>query len=513
MQVAETADPTSHGRAARQAQACGDWNEVLTQAGGMMQHRAGDPAGYVLAATALRRLRRLPELEAFLTLARERFPNHPRLAAIEIGLNTLPTSPPPTEAANPAQLLAAAQAAAHRADWPTLEALSAQLRAAAPGEPYGFLMGARALRELKRLRRADAVSLAGVTHFPTNPKLLLERALILQRLKQFEEAATCYARLHDLQPETALYVARNAEMMILLGRLTEAEALLEQGLARFPDDLELLVQRAVAATRRQDFALARARWNDVRRVAPDDPRLESYAGSLVMAEQLHSLSQAGTPFNGPPAARQSGAAVLKRFEALGGNCEFGLAQRVAGLEPLGLLRFTGIDIPDLIALLQSGLEGLGDPAYTDLILNAQNEYMLVDRRFPSVRTHTFINLNEPDAAALHAKLCKRTQFLRDKLRAELRVGAKIFLCRPADGRIDPGAIAELHEAFRTLSPGLLVVARNAPTHDPVVRIHQLGAGLIVAAMPGHSNKLTLEFVQRHRYEHWLDLCRAVVAAA
>jgi tetratricopeptide (TPR) repeat protein len=438
------------------------------QARALIQQRAGDPSGYVLTATALRRLGRLPELEAFLQLARQRFPNHPRLAAL--GSHAQPAPAPP--AGQPATLLAAASAAFKRADWAELETLCASLRAADPAEPRAYLMGARALRELKRLRRADTLSKDGVARFPDHPKLLLERALILLRLKQFDQAAACYARLAQLQPELPLHVARGAEALILSARFDAAEAVIAQGLQRFPNDVEQL-------------------------------------GALPEAPQ----TPAADPPNDPPAAAHPDAATLKQFEALGGNCEFGLVQRAAGIEPLGLLRFTGIDIDDLIALLQAGFAQLGDPAETELILNAQNEYMLVHRRYPSFRTHTFINLGDTDPIVLHAKLCKRTRFLRDKLLAELRAGAKIFLCRPADGRIDPGAIAELHDAFRTLGPGLLVVARNAPSHDPVVRVSPLEPGLMAATLPGHSHKLTLEYIQRHRYEHWLDLCRAVLAQA
>ncbi len=511
---APTADRTPLDRAARQAQADGDWNELLVQARALIQQRAGDPSGYVLTATALRRLGRLPELEAFLQLARQRFPNHPRLAAL--GSHAQPAPAPP--AGQPATLLAAASAAFKRADWAELETLCASLRAADPAEPRAYLMGARALRELKRLRRADALSKDGVARFPDHPKLLLERALILLRLKQFDQAAACYVRLAQLQPELPLHVARGAEALILSARFDAAEAVIAQGLQRFPNDVELLAKRAIAATRQQDFARARERWEDLRRVAPNDPRLHSHTGALALAEQLRALPEApqppaADPPNGPPAAAHPDAATLKQFEALGGNCEFGLVQRAAGIEPLGLLRFTGIDIDDLIALLQAGFAQLGDPAETELILNAQNEYMLVHRRYPSFRTHTFINLGDTDPIVLHAKLCKRTRFLRDKLLAELRAGAKIFLCRPADGRIDPGAIAELHDAFRTLGPGLLVVARNAPSHDPVVRVSPLEPGLMAATLPGHSHKLTLEYIQRHRYEHWLDLCRAVLAQA
>src|SRR5690242_4928537 len=37
--------------------------------------------------------------------------------------------------------------------------------------------------------------------------------------------------------------------------------------------------------------------------------------------------------------------LLRKFESLGDNCEFGLVQRKAGIEPVYLLRFAGFEIP------------------------------------------------------------------------------------------------------------------------------------------------------------------------
>lgn len=54
---------------------------------------------------------------------------------------------------------------------------------------------------------------------------------------------------------------------------------------------------------------------------------------------------------GPHASRKglllmdARAEILGQFESLGDNCEFGLVQRIGGIEPLGLLRFAGFHIP------------------------------------------------------------------------------------------------------------------------------------------------------------------------
>ena len=50
-----------------------------------------------------------------------------------------------------------------------------------------------------------------------------------------------------------------------------------------------------------------------------------------------------------------------RFESLGDNCEFGLFQRMCNAEPLGLFRFAGGYLPEIIRGLNSGFSGLWGP--------------------------------------------------------------------------------------------------------------------------------------------------------
>jgi len=109
---------------------------------------------------------------------------------------------------------------------------------------------------------------------------------------------------------------------------------------------------------------------------------------------------------------------------------------------------------------------------------------------------------------LATKLRQRAGFLRDKLLAELRGGHKIFLFRPADGRLDDPTIERLHAAFRGLSDGVLLCVRNAADGDPATAVAARGGGLLVATMPGATAKLNLGFVRDHRYRHWIALCRA-----
>jgi Flp pilus assembly protein TadD len=508
---------TSPLRAAQQARARGDWAEVLVQARHMMRRKPDEATGYVLATTALRRLRRPAELRDLLIQALQRFPDHPKLGELGAVQGILPPGAIVQQPGSLAQLRQAAQEAVQRSEWERLDWIGAKLRDAMPHDPSGFVLSARALRELRRARQADAVSRAGAEAFPNHPPMVVERAAVLQQRKQFQQAALCFAHLRVLQPDVPAHYSRGAAMLIFQGDCDFAEQLVVQGLQRFGTDLELLVQYAMVAARRNDGPLTRTRWEAVRRISPDDPRLLNYDGSRTMAERLRAVSDHPASLPEQPPAHEyferDDAAVLKQFESLGGNCEFGLAQRAAGIEPLGLLRFSGMVTDDLVGLLRCGFEDVGSEQHSELFLNAQNEFMLIDRRFPSFWSHTFISAGETDPAVLPAKLRKRAQFLRDKLLAELRSGKKIFLFRPANGTLDDSAIDTLNAEFRRLSDGMLLCIRNAAEGCPPMEIVSRRCGLMVATMPGYTAKLDLGFVREHRYRHWITLCRAALEAA
>ena len=487
--------------AARHARRRNDWPALLGLATLLREQHPAEPDGFVLGLIALHRLGRAADAAALLAEALLRFPEHPRLLGLQPGVQ-------PRQ--NPRQALSstapnnALQDALQRSDWPQLAELCRQLRTLNPDDPRGYQLGIRALRMQKQRRQADKLSQAAVAKFPRQAAMLHERAAVLQRQKRWDEAAACYTQLRDLLPNAPLAYARGAAVEIYAGRFDDAEALLAPALARWPQDLTLRVQSAVAASRRQDFACARARWALVREIAPDDPRLRSFEGSLAVAEQLDDLGPGTKADN--HITDTDDAAVLRTFESLGGNCEFGLVQRVAGLEPLGLLRFAGITATELIAMLDSELAGVGDAAHTKLFLNQRQEYMLEDTRY--FRTHTFISYGDADEADLLGKLRRRTAFLRDKLLAELRQGRKIFIFRPRDGLLEDDTIDRLHAATRKLGSATLVCVRNGDN----IAVSPRSEGLQVATLPGHSSRLSLSFVETQRYAHWMALCRAVVAS-
>jgi hypothetical protein len=111
--------------------------------------------------------------------------------------------------------------------------------------------------------------------------------------------------------------------------------------------------------------------------------------------RLSELIAAGSKHQDPnPLAK-----LLMGFESLGDNCEFGLVQRIGGVEPLGLLRFAGIHLPVEVRLqrlidgLIKGFEGVGSADSISVSLEGapgRREYIVSESRY-KLRYHTFIS--------------------------------------------------------------------------------------------------------------------------
>ena len=336
-------------RAAQESRRRRDWPDLLERATVLRDAMPNEAVGHALTVLALRGMRRHQEMREWLDEALQRFPGDASLLQLD--------TPKQDSRAEPVVgdegLRPAIGEAERKLDWNEVARLCDQLILSAPDDPAGYYVGARAARTLKRIGRAEEISRLGIERFADEPAMLRERAIILTRRKRLEEAADCYLRLRSLLPKEASGYRQGAAVLAFAARYDDAELVLRQALVLWPSDLALLVQSADLAWRRQDIALACERWNKVRAIAPRNRLLLNFEGKLALVEQLNTVDAdtAVTPVPVLESADADGeqndggwndadaAVVLKQFEGLGGNCEFGLLQRKVGLEPLGLLRF------------------------------------------------------------------------------------------------------------------------------------------------------------------------------
>lgn len=166
--------------------------------------------------------------------------------------------------------------------------------------------------------------------------------------------------------------------------------------------------------------------------------------------------------------------LLLQFESLGDNCEFGLVQRRAGVEPLGLFRFAGIFLPPerrlpvLVAALEDDLSELGNrnTLAVEVVGRAGfQEYMVRESSY-NVRYHSFTRADSISAEDFIAREYRRLKFLRNKFIGDLAVGEKILVWRSRVTN-SPNEIQPLLDCLRRRGPNILLwVVEADPDHCP-----------------------------------------------
>jgi hypothetical protein len=201
--------------------------------------------------------------------------------------------------------------------------------------------------------------------------------------------------------------------------------------------------------------------------------------------------------------------VAMAFESLGENCEVGLVQRHFGAEPLGLLRFSALDIADLVAAVQEDFAGVGDPAQTRLCASPHNgEYYSLDEKF-RINSHGLIFSADVAPKAAHATICRRATFLRIKLLQDLRDGSKIFIFKTTDATPE-ALVVELFAALRRHGPVTLLWVRPSTDATEHGRVSWLADGL----MGGYLDRVcNIDGDWNISYAMWIKLLRRALKLA
>jgi hypothetical protein len=120
--------------------------------------------------------------------------------------------------------------------------------------------------------------------------------------------------------------------------------------------------------------------------------------------------------------------LMMQFESLGHNCEFGLLQRRCGAEPLGLLRFVGISVRELLIGLDYGFEGVDDPELTRVYHggDVELEWMVRNDRY-IMEAHTFRDPESVSAETVMAEELAKIRFKRRRFLEVLETGEKLFV--------------------------------------------------------------------------------------
>jgi hypothetical protein len=192
-------------------------------------------------------------------------------------------------------------------------------------------------------------------------------------------------------------------------------------------------------------------------------------------------------------------ALAGRFECLGHDCEIGTVQRSFGAEPLGLLRFAGVETHRLAEGLRTGFAGVGAPATTRIFIK--------DEPAPEFKVHEqlyylwYSTRQSPSAtteAAVHREQCRRFVFLQRKFMEDLHLGEKIFAVSRRERLMEAEALA-LYCALNLHARNTLLWTLPG---DPAL------AGIVERTMPGflraHLGSLDPEH-QNASQDAWLSV--------
>jgi hypothetical protein len=209
------------------------------------------------------------------------------------------------------------------------------------------------------------------------------------------------------------------------------------------------------------------------------------------------------------------ADVLSRFESLGGRlqgCEFGLVQRAAGIEPLGLLRWTELYCEELIAALDCDFAGVGAPEHTVIFpahWGSPTEWITRDKRF-GMTMHTDLWVAQVSEAEACRRACQRLVFLVRKMLEDLQTGEKIFVFRETTDPLSETQQRRLHRSVRRHGGASLLVAAYGHGLHPAGSVRQVEPGLYI----GYFDHFRISPVYQPLAdvnEVWLEVCRNTLA--
>lgn len=389
--------------------------------------------------------------------------------------------------------------------------------AATPEIPMCHCGLAANLRETGQPERAQAIIDAALKTFPDDLDVIAEAARIEDARERFERSLALWSRAARSPHPSHDWLQGEAQALLRLGRPIEAASALAAARARFPDDPGLLGVEALLAMEQGDWTRARMLWTALQKRLPDDPAI---GGSLLQATAAETAQNRASPARtrDPGAKMRDLAAdqhrrrqLMLRFQSLGEGCEFGAVQRHFGAEPPDLLRWSTLEFDGLVAALNARLDQFGERANSDLIVAADGEYLVQDKRW-MLAVHTFRFAGQVDGDTVLGETCERIKSTCGAFLAALAAAEQVFVYHCAG--LDADQLDRLHHALRAFGPVRLLcvqpAAPTAPTHfqGRAGELIALGADRHVGFVErlgtkGPSGRWDIA------YEDWLSICEAI----
>jgi hypothetical protein len=161
-------------------------------------------------------------------------------------------------------------------------------------------------------------------------------------------------------------------------------------------------------------------------------RCEQAGLALPIANSSHFLAVDGSllPVAIEEMLHLNPVALLRLFESLGDNCEFGIVQRKMGLEVFNLFRFGNTRLSSLVGALTADLKAANQPSELRAHLNdaRRREFVLTLPRY-GLQWHTFAFEDETDEQTVLSMHATKLGYLRRKFYEGLSGGRKTYVIK------------------------------------------------------------------------------------
>jgi tetratricopeptide (TPR) repeat protein len=426
-----------------------------------------DVAGHTGLAAALLQLDRADEAETVFREAAARFPEN-RQIAIDMAL--IPQ---------------------RKQEWDAAIARWRDVIERFPESARGFIGLGECLLGKQEVTAALAAYEAGFTRFPDDFSMGWNHANAAARAGDRPEAIRRWGDLIARFPGNPAAYAGRGRALRESGALDEAAAFLTESLKRFPENVEIETELALALSWKRDWPPALALWESLKRRFPEHGGVRSgIVQILPQALMDRGVGRAEAAFDIPDlvlknefdagAEEKALRDLLMRFESLGDSCEFGSVQRRYGAEPVSLLRWTSTPPEYLVATLNERFAGVGEPEYT-IIAIGHDEFTTMDRRY-HMFSHTFTPATSEPLETFSEKQYRRMQYLRRCLIEELTAAEKIFVYKSMHGLTDE-QIDALYQAMQVYAKDVaLLCVRLQDSEQPAGTLKRVRDRLFVGTI-------------------------------
>lgn len=194
------------------------------------------------------------------------------------------------------------------------------------------------------------------------------------------------------------------------------------------------------------------------------------------------------------------ASLLGAFESLGDNCEFGMAQRYAGADPLGLFRLSSAPIADLTHAVETRFAQYGAPGDIEVRIGAGG-YLFCHSRAYAFAYHTGDTAPRVRPADILKREVRRIAYLKERLLADLAEGDKILVRKGPPDETE-AAVRRLLAALRAIGPVTLLRVCAADAGAPG-HVSWRSEGLMQGVLPHFAPYAAATDAD---LEGWLAIC-------